>query len=91
MAAAAGAAAPEEARRAVRPASRCTGGEVRRGAARAGDSAVSESQSSGVARGAPRGEASLGPPPRGLALAGMMLEMMPRLRRETGGCRRCGV
>lgn len=35
-AAAAGAAAPEEARRAVRPASRCARGEVRRGAARAG-------------------------------------------------------
>lgn len=59
-AAAAGAAAPEEARRAVRPASRCTRGEVRMGAARAEDPAASESVSSGVVQGAPRGEESLG-------------------------------
>jgi hypothetical protein len=59
-AAAAGAAAPEEARRAVCPASRCARGEVRRGAAGAGDPVASESGSSGVARGSPRGEANLG-------------------------------
>lgn len=66
-AAAAGAAAPEEARRAVRPASRCARGEVRRGAAGAGDPVASESASSGVARGSPEGRGEFGGPEASLS------------------------